>query len=373
MTTAMADPIPEEPALRVLAPDGQLDAASDPGLPAEQLLRVFRELVRLRMVDARLTALHRQGRIGPHLSSLGQEVAPVVVGLVSRAGDWVFPALRESGVMLVRGFGLERYLAQVFGSRGDVLKGRQAPGHMSSRDANLASWSSCVGTQLTHAVGVAWAARQRRDSTVSIAFLGDGATSAPDFHAAMNFAAVFQVPCVFICQNNQYAASTPTQRQTAASSIAVKGRAYAVGAHRVDGNDALAMYQAVSDALATSRRGGGPVLIESVTYRLASHSTSDDPTRYRPQAEWEHWAQADPLRRLQTYLRGRGLLSDSSVTEMENAITAEIDRAVVAAESEGPPDRATLFDDVVQGLPWHLAEQRDELLRHPPVGTFRLA
>jgi pyruvate dehydrogenase E1 component alpha subunit len=321
------------------------------------LERMYRELVRLRMLDERMTALQRQGRIGFYGACSGQEAAPVAVGLALGPDDWVFPALREAGTMLVRGFALATFVAQVLGNAKDVLKGRQMPSHMSGRQVHQVSWSSCVGTQLPHAVGAAWAAKMKKDPVVTVGFLGDGATSTADFHAAMNFAAVFSVPVVIVCQNNQYAISTPVSRQTAVSTLAEKAHAYGMPGVRVDGNDVLEVYRAFTVAIERARAGGGPTFLELVTYRIGGHSTSDDPTRYRSQDEVDRWAAQDPITRFARHLTSQGLLTDEKATRIAAEIATEITGAIEEAEAAGPPDRITMFRDVYQEMPWHLEEQ----------------
>jgi pyruvate dehydrogenase E1 component alpha subunit/2-oxoisovalerate dehydrogenase E1 component alpha subunit len=311
--------------------------------------------------------LQRRGAVGFYGACTGQEATPIAAALAIEPTDWVFQALRESVMMLVRGFPLTQYIAQVFGNSGDILKGRQMPSHMSGRSVNQVSWSSCIGPQLPQAVGAAWAAKLKGDRTVVLGFVGDGATSQPDFHNALNFAGVYKAPCVLICQNNHWAISVPTSRQTASQTIAVKGRAYGVPSVRVDGNDLLAVYRAVSDAAARARRGEGPTFIEALTYRIGAHSTSDDPTRYRSQAEVEAWMEKDPLKRLRAYVVHRGLLDDAKDEALERELNAEIAAAISAVESLPPPARETLFDDVYADLPWHLAEQKEELARMPPA------
>lgn len=355
----------DEGLLSVLKDDGSLDPATDPGLAPELLLRAFREIKRLRLLDARMILLQRQGRIGFYGACTGQEATPIATALALEPGDWVFPALRESVMMLVRGFPLRTYVAQVFGNAGDLLKGRQMPSHMSGRQVNQVSWSSCIGPQIPQAVGAAWAAKLRRDSTVVVGFMGDGATSEPDFHSAMTFAGVFKVPCVLICQNNQWAISVPTSRQTASKTIAIKGRAYGVPSVRVDGNDVLAVYRVVSEAIARARAGGGPTFIEALTYRVGAHSTSDDPSRYRSQEEVDRWTKRDPLLRLRRHLTARGLLDDAREAALEEELNAEIAAAVAEVEAMAQPARETLFDDVYAELPWHLCDQRADLLRCP--------
>jgi pyruvate dehydrogenase E1 component alpha subunit/2-oxoisovalerate dehydrogenase E1 component alpha subunit len=238
---------------------------------------------------------------------------------------------------------------------------------MSGRAVNQVSWSSCLGPQLPQAVGAAWAAKLRGERTVVLGFVGDGATSEPDFHAAMNFAAVFKTPCVLVCQNNHWAISVPASRQTASATFAVKGRAYGIPSVRVDGNDLLAVYAAVKDAVDRARRGEGPSFIEAFTYRIGAHSTSDDPTRYRSQDEVEAWMKKDPLMRLRAHLVHLGLVDDEKDAALEQELNAEIAEAINVVEKLGPPARETLFDDVYAELPWHLAEQKAELLRHAPA------
>lgn len=271
--------------------------------------------------------------------------------------------------MLVRGFPLARYVAQVFGNAFDVLKGRQMPSHMSARAVNQVSWSSCIATQLPHAVGAAWAAKKRGDATVAIAFCGDGATSHSDSHAALNFAGVFRVPCVVICQNNHWAISVPSSRQTAAESFAIKAHAYGLPGLRVDGNDVLATYHVLGQAIEAARTGAGPSFIECVTYRVEAHSTSDDPSRYRSNDEVRSWQARDPIERLRRHLLHLGALSEAEDREQDSAIEQEIEAAIAEAERHGPPDRRTLFEDVYATPPWHLEEQWRELEARPaPAG-----
>ncbi len=323
---------------------------------------MYRELVRARRLDERLAVLQRQGRIAFFGSAFGQEAVAVAAALAIEPGDWVFPALREGAAMLVRGFPLELYLAQAFGSAKDVQKGRQMPSHPAGRSVNQVSWSSAIATQLPHAVGMAWAARQRGDRVVALAFLGDGATSHPEFHAALNFAGVFEAPVVFVCQNNQYALSVPVSRQTASSSLAAKAPAYGFPGESVDGNDALAVYAAVRAAAERARGGLGPTFLECVTYRRGAHSTSDDPSLYRSAAEEAEWAARDPLARLRRHLEDERALDPELEARFTAEIDAEIERGIARAEAEPKPDLASLFDDVYGVRPFHLEEQRRSLI-----------
>ncbi len=347
--------------LSVLRDDGRTDSDTDPFLPIDTLLALFRQLLRVRLLDTRLLALQRQGRVSSYNACTGQEAAPVATALAIAPEDWVFPALREGSVMLARGFPLHKYVAQVFGCELDVLKGRQMPSHMSAREVNQVAWSSCVATQLPQAVGTAWAAKIRGDKLATVAFLGDGASSHPDFHSALHFAGVFQVPCVIICQNNRWAVSVPVAQQTASSSLAIKARAYGVPGLLVDGNDVLAVYRAVSDAAYRARHGGGPTFIECSTYRVGPHSTSDDPSRYRAEHEASEWSARDPIVRFLRHIEYLGLANHGFQAELEAELEREISEAIATVERAGPPPVETLFEDVYREPPWHLREQAVEL------------
>jgi pyruvate dehydrogenase E1 component alpha subunit len=337
-------------------------------LPDQQtLLRLYREMVRLRLLDERMMTLQRQGRVGFYGACTGQEAATLASAIALEAGDWIFPALREAGAMLLRGFPLVPYLCQVFGNEGDQTKGRQMPSHMAGKSVHQVSWGSCIGTQLPQAVGAAMAARIKRDRTVVAAYLGDGATSEGDFHVAMNFAGVFKAPVVFICQNNHWAISVPTSKQTASESIAVKAVAYGFPGVKVDGNDALAVYGAVREAAERARSGGGPTLVECETYRIGAHSSSDDPTRYRDENEVTAWKKRDPIDLLRSRLQGQGIWTALEEDTLRARLLEEINGAISEAEKKPDPPREGLFDDVYGKLPWSLREQRDELLAAPPV------
>src|SRR5207248_9825788 len=321
-----------------------------PPLPREVLLRLYREMVRLRTLDERMMTLQRQGRVGFYGACTGQEAATLAAAIALEASDWIFPALREGGSMLLRGFPLVPYLCQIFGNAGDETKGRQMASHMASRSVNQVSWSSCIGTQLPQAVGAAMAARIRGDRTVVAAYLGDGATSEGDFHVAMNFAGVFKAPVVFVCQNNHWAISVPTSKQTASESIAVKAVAYGFPGVKVDGNDAVAVYAAMKEAVDRARAGGGPTLLECETYRIGAHSSSDDPTRYRDEREVELWRKRDPIVALRARLDADGIWSDAKDDELRARVLEEVNAAIAEAERKPDPPREGLFADVYSNL-----------------------
>ncbi len=337
-------------------------ATAEQVLTDERLRELYRGMHLIRAIDQRMLALQRQGRIAFCGLTTGQEAAVIGSGAAIEKDDWVFPALREAGVALLRGFPLSRFFAQMFGNSHDVLKGRMQPMHFADRSVNQVSWSSCIATQLPHAVGAAYAMKIKKERRVALAYLGDGASSEHDFHTALNFAGVWRVPCVFVCQNNQWAISVPFSKQTASDGVAVKAAAYGMPGVRVDGNDLLAVHAAVKEAADRARSGGGPSLVEAVTYRMSGHSSSDDPTRYRDKDEVAHWTEKDPLPRFRKYLELRGLWDEGREKALEESLKAEINAAVKEAESAGPPPVDTLFSDVYADVTPEIARQRARLL-----------
>jgi pyruvate dehydrogenase E1 component alpha subunit/2-oxoisovalerate dehydrogenase E1 component alpha subunit len=277
------------------------------------------------------------------------------------------PALREAGAAIYRGLPLRSYVAQLFGNGNDVSKGRQMPCHPGTRATRYVTMSSCIGTQLPHATGLAMAAKLRGDKIVVVGYLGDGATSEGDFHVALNFAGVWKAPVVFVCQNNQWAISTPVSGQTAVPAMACKALAYGLPALRVDGNDVLACYSGMRDAVAYARAGHGPIFLEALTYRVSAHSSSDDPSRYRDEAVTMRWrTERDPLARYQKLLLARGVLTAAADAALHEAIEAEVRAAVAAEESVAPPPLHTLVEDVYAQVPRALREQLAELTSLAP-------
>lgn len=348
---------------RIVEPDGTFDPKLDPHLPEDLLKKIYRSMVLVRSLDTRMLSLQRQGRIGFYVPSTGQEACQIGSAGALGPEDWAFPAYREPGVALWRGYPLAKLVCQFYGNAEDLEKGRQMPNHYGNAAAKYVSPSSPVGTQIPMAVGAAWAMRIRARDTVTIVYFGDGATSQGDFHAGMNFAGVFKAPCIFLCQNNQWAISVPRSRQTASPTLAVKGEAYGIEGVRVDGNDVLAVYDVTRRAVAKARAGGGPTLIEAVTYRMGPHSSSDDPTRYRPAAELEEWKRKDPVDRLKLYLEKRGLWDEIDDAALHQEIDEEITKAVRDAEKVAPPALETVFSDVYAEMPAHIREQMEEFLR----------
>ncbi len=332
-------------------------------LERPELIRIYSEMLKLRLLDQRMLTLQRQGRIGFYGTATGEEAAVIGSAFALREDDWIFPALRQGGVALLRGYPLVEYISQCMGNAADKTKGRQMPSHYCSRHANFVSWSSCIGTQIPHAVGVAWAMKLRGDPNVAIAYMGDGATSQGDFHVAMNFAGVFKVPVVFFCQNNQWSISVNIKQQTASESIAMKAEAYGFEGVTVDGNDVLAVYSATKDAFDKARQGKGPGFVEAVTYRMGAHSSSDDPRLYRQDAEVEEWKRKDPIIRLLKYLEQNEYWSSSEQEALEERLNQEILDAVAEAEKIGPPPVQSLFEDVYAEMLPHLQEQMESKLK----------
>jgi len=306
-----------------------------------------------------MLSLQRQGRIGFWVPSSGEEAAQVGSGMALEKRDWVFPAYREPGAALWRGFPLETLIAQAFGNAKDPQQGRQMPNHYGSRDIHYVTASSPVGTQIPQAVGVAWAAKIRKDGIVSLTYFGDGATSEGDFHSGMNFAGVFKTPTIFFCKNNQWAISVPLSRQTAAKTLAQKAVAYGMDGLRVDGNDLLAVYAATKAAVDKARAGGGPTLIEAFTYRMGPHSSSDDPTRYRSKEEVEFWSQRDPIERFRKYLELKGIWSKAYDDQLRAEIEDLLQSTIKEVERHPPPPIETLFSDVYAEMTPQLKEQME--------------
>lgn len=356
---------------RVIRDDGSIDQERDPKLTDDELLFLYRNMVQTRRLDERFISLQRQGRIAFHVGSLGEEAAIIGSAFAMRSTDWIFPCYREFGAALMRGFPLQRLVDNVFGNAADVVKGRQMPHHYTHRASGWTSISSPVGTQITQAVGFAWGTKIKKEDVVTIVYFGDGSTSSVDFHSGMNFAGVQKVPLVLFCRNNGWAISVPTDRQTASATFAEKGQGYGIPGVRVDGNDVLAVVGMTRAAVRRAAKGLGPTLIEAITYRMGGHSTSDDPNRYRGQADMELWAQADPIQRMLPVLLAKGIWDKERDAALYASIDEQFRECVAQAEQTALPALETMFDDVYEKLPWHLVEQRAELLAGPRSANAR--
>jgi 2-oxoisovalerate dehydrogenase E1 component alpha subunit len=359
------EPSEPSPIVSVLRSDGTLDPQHDPGLAQSDVVALYRAMVETRLLDERFVALQRQGRIGFHVGSLGEEAAILGSAWAMRKEDWLFPCYREFGAALLRGLPLQKLVDNMFGNTNDTVKGRQMPCHYTCKAIGWASISSPVGTQITHAVGLAWGAKIRHESVAALVYFGDGATSSSDFHSGLNFAGVFRLPVVFLCRNNGWAISVPVERQTATRTFAEKAVGYGIEGVRVDGNDVFAVISATQRAVERGLKGEGPTLIEAITYRMGGHSTSDDPNRYRQSEALEEWAARDPIERLRAHLGKHDLWSDDDEAKLRSEIDQRFRDAVALAERTAPPSLESMFDDVYASPSWHLAEQRSELLRGP--------
>ncbi|HEY4116303.1 MAG TPA: thiamine pyrophosphate-dependent dehydrogenase E1 component subunit alpha [Byssovorax sp.] len=351
--------------VRLLGEDGAMRPGKEPPISVADAASLYESMVRVRLLDDRLVKLQRQGRIGFHIGSLGEEASILGSAFALREQDWIFPCYREFGAALLRGMPLQRYIDNMFGNVDDPAKGRQMPDHYCYRKAKFTSVSSPIGTQITQAVGFAWGAKIKKDDLVTLTYFGEGATSSNEFHNGMNFAGVFKTATVFFCRNNGWAISVPTERQTASATFAIKGEAYGIPGVRVDGNDLFAVIAVTRDAVQRAARGDGPTLIEAMTYRISGHSTSDDPKAYRPDAWLDPWKQKDPIARLRRFLDREAQWSDANDAEIERKADADVKAAIDASEHKALPDVDSMFEGVYAELPWHLVEQR-ELLRRTP-------
>jgi pyruvate dehydrogenase E1 component alpha subunit len=342
--------------LSILNAKGEVDKSIEPTIDGGILLRLHRTMLLARRFDERLLSLQRQGRIGTFPPITGQEAAHLGAVADLRPSDWVVPAFREMAADIWRGRPLESII---------VYNNGYSEGSHIPADRNDLPISIPVGSQILHAVGIAWAIQYRGRDDVAMSFFGDGATSQGDFHEALNLAGVFQLPVVFVCQNNQWAISVPRSKQTRSQTLAQKAIAYAIPGIQVDGNDILAVYVAAKEAVERARAGSGPTLIECVTYRMAVHTTADDPKRYRSDAEVEEWRQKDPITRFQAYLTAKGLLTPEAIQAEEKAIAAEIQSAVERAEDEMKRlgDPLLLFEHAYAEMPPYLKEQREDFIR----------
>lgn len=339
------------PPIRLLDVDGTY--TEDPDWPIDlgddQLLALYRSMAVARQVDTQAITLQRQGQLGVYASLLGQEGAQIGSAYALAPQDWAFPSYRELGVAVVRGVDPADLLR--------VYRGTWHGAH-DPRKHHFGLISIPIATQALHAAGYAMAARLDSADCCAIAYLGDGATSEGDAHEAFNFAAVFDAPCVFFVQNNQYAISVPLTRQTRASTIADKAVGYGMPGYVCDGNDVLACYAVTRRALEHARSGAGPVLIEAITYRMEAHTTSDDPTRYRTDDELEQWRARDPITRFELHLRERGLVDDAVADEVAAAATAEAQAVRSAIHDEPDGDPLELFEHVSSEPTPQLTEQR---------------
>lgn len=325
------------------------------GLTEKDLVELFRWLVQLRTFDERAVALQRQGRIGTYALYWGEEATQAGALYALDDSDWVFPSYRQNSIGMLRGVPASTILAWWRGYGGKH-------GFWNPREHRVGPICVPIATHLPHAVGLAWASKMRGDGVASLSWFGDGATSEGDFHEAMNFAAVFKVPTIFFCVNNQWAISTPVTRQMATETIAEKAGAYGMPGIRVDGFDPIACWKATRDARERARAGEGPTLIEAYCYRLRAHGTADDPRLYRDETETEKWKPLEPLGRTAAFLKRLGVLDDTTYDAIRQEAKDKIATAVTEMEAITHPSQEILFDGVyASGRPWSFDEGLAEL------------
>ncbi|XP_031125876.1 2-oxoisovalerate dehydrogenase subunit alpha 1, mitochondrial-like isoform X1 [Ipomoea triloba] len=360
------------PCYRVLDDDGYVLPGSSvfEQVRQEMAMKMYSAMVTVQTVDTIFYEAQRQGRLSFYLTSFGEEAVSIGSAAALSPDDVLMLQYRELGVLLWRDFSLQEMANQCFGNKGDYGKGRQMPIHYGSNKHNILTISSPLATQIPQAAGVAYSLKMDEKDACVVTYFGDGTTSEGDFHAGLNFAAVMEAPVVFICRNNGWAISTPVSEQFRSDGIVTKGQGYGITSIRVDGNDALAVYNAIRVAREMAIKQQKPILVEALTYRVSHHSTSDDSTKYRPTEEIEHWKTArSPVGRFRKWIQRHGWWSDEDEHQLRGNIRKQVLQAIQEAEKMEKPSLAELFSDVYDKVPSNLKEQerslRDIVMRHP--------
>ncbi|MEM2225111.1 MAG: thiamine pyrophosphate-dependent dehydrogenase E1 component subunit alpha [Candidatus Caldarchaeum sp.] len=350
---------------QAISPEGQ--EVTEIKIGRSLLLSMYKDMVMARVLDALLMRLQRMGLVGLHAPSEGHEAAYVGTAYALKDEDWIFPLYRELPTYIARKVRLHEIINRFFQNSMDCLKGRDFSvyGDVKYR---IVPAPIPVSLHIASAVGFALAFKMRREKHIVMNYFGDGATSKGDFHEALNFAGVFKAPIVFVCVNNQYAISMHVSRQTASETISDKAVAYGFEGVRVDGNDVVACYLASVNAVDKARKGLGPTLLETVTYRLGPHTTADDPSRYRERAEVERWRQKDPITRMKKFLVDRGFWSESDDRSLWSECEEIVKKTVDECRKVPPLHYTVIFEDVYASEPWHLAEERNQLLEELKTG-----
>ena len=355
--------------VRVLDDDGKAVGPWNPRLDPDTLRKIYHDMKTVRVFDDRMYRAQRQGKTSFYMKCTGEEAIAVAAATAMDPEDMHFPTYRQQGLLVARGYPLVTMMCQIYSNTGDPLHGRQLPIMYSDKKHGFFSISGNLGTQYPQAVGWAMASAIKGDSRIAMGWIGDGATAEGDFHSALTFAAVYQAPVILAVVNNQWAISSFSGIAGAEqATFASRAVGYGIAGLRVDGNDALAVYAAVRWASERARTNGGPTLIEFFTYRAEGHSTSDDPTGYRPKGEPEAWPLGDPIMRLKAHLVALGEWDDERDLAQDKQIDATVRAAQKEAEKQGILSQqgfeniGSMFEDVFAEVPWHIAEQRDAAL-----------
>ena len=353
------------PMLQILSAEGELiEKAVEPDLSKEEALKIFNTMHYIRVLDERMVGAQRQGRISFYLASTGEEAASVASAAALSDDDMIMSQYREQGALAYRGYTTEQFMNQMFSNKDDPNKGRQMPIHYGYKPLNFMTISSPLGTQIPQASGYAYGQKMSGKDVVTICYFGEGAASEGDFHAGLNMAAVLNCPVIFFCRNNGYAISTPAEEQFAGDGIASRGLGYGIKTIRVDGNDVLAIYAATKEARRIAIEEKCPVLIEAMTYRLAAHSTSDDPTGYRSREEEDKWRAKDPIARMAKWLESKGWFDEAENQKRVDKARQDVLAAMKSCEKTDVCAIEDIVEDVYDTAPWHLKEQLSELKAH---------
>ncbi|WP_298444446.1 thiamine pyrophosphate-dependent dehydrogenase E1 component subunit alpha [uncultured Ferrimonas sp.] len=350
------------PTLKVLQADGSVyEQAQLPQIDQALALKMYHSCVFTRVLDERMLAAQRQGRISFYMTCTGEEAAVIGAAAALDAEDMIMAQYREHAALHLRGFTTEQFMNQMFSNELDLGKGRQMPIHYGSKALHYMTISSPLGTQIPQASGYAYGQKMQGKDNVTLCFFGEGAASEGDFHAGLNMAAVHAAPAIFFCRNNGYAISTPANEQFAGDGIAPRGMGYGIKTIRVDGNDMLAVLAATQLARKVALEQSCPVLIEAMTYRLGAHSSSDDPSGYRSKEEEAKWQQHDPVLRYKLWLIAQGWWDESEDEALFQHYKQEVLAAVKVAEKIDMPPLSSLVTDVFDEVPKHLQQQLEQV------------
>ncbi|WP_026374864.1 thiamine pyrophosphate-dependent dehydrogenase E1 component subunit alpha [Aestuariibacter salexigens] len=353
------------PMLQMLAEDGTPHKeATLPELDEKTAKDILHAMQYVRVLDERMIGAQRQGRISFYLACTGEEAATTASAAALKPQDMIMSQYREQGALAYRGYTTEQFMNQMFSNEKDPNKGRQMPIHYGDKALNFMTISSPLGTQIPQASGYAYGQKMEGTDAVTICYFGEGAASEGDFHAGLNMAAVLNCPVIFFCRNNGYAISTPASEQFAGDGIASRGIGYGVKTIRVDGNDVMAVYAATQTAREIAVKEQCPVLIEAMTYRLAAHSTSDDPTGYRSREEEEKWRAKDPIARMKAWMTAQGWFDEEANAKVVEKMREDVLNELKRVEKVDVPVIDEIIEDVYDTPPWHLKAQLKELKEH---------